>query len=70
MSLPFGNLDTTFERFLPELPEDYRELAIQFKAFCRSRKIKTPEQLMQVVMGYCGSDEVRYWFSTIFYVTD
>jgi Transposase DDE domain len=58
MSLPFGNLDTTFESFLQELPEDYRELAIQFKAFCRSRKIKTPEQLMQVVMGYCGIDEV------------
>jgi hypothetical protein len=58
MSLPFGNLETTFESCLQELPEDYRELAIQFKAFCRSRKIKTPEQLMQVVMGYCGLDEV------------
>jgi len=58
MSLPFGNSDTTFEGFLQELPENYRELAIEFKAFCRSRKIKTPEQLMQVVMGYCGIDEV------------
>jgi hypothetical protein len=58
MSLPFGNLDTTFESFLQELPENYRELALEFKAFCRSRKIKTPEQLMQVVMGYCGIDEV------------
>jgi hypothetical protein len=25
MSLPFGNVDTTFESFLQELPEDYRE---------------------------------------------
>ena len=58
MSLPFKNLDTTFESFLQELPENYRELAIEFKAFCRLRKIKTPEQLMQVVMGYCGIDEV------------
>ena len=58
MSLPFGNADTTFERFLPELPEDYRELAIEFKAFTRSRKIKTPEQLMQVVMNDCGMDAV------------
>ena len=58
MSLPFINLDTTFESFLQELPENDRELAIEFKAFCRSRKIKTPEQLMQVVMGYCGIDEV------------
>ena len=58
MSLPFGNLDTTFESFLQELPADYRELAIEFKAFTRSRKIKTPGQLMQVVMGYCGLDAV------------
>lgn len=58
MSLPFGNLDTTFESFLQELPQDYRELAIEFKAFTRSRKIKTPEQLMQVVMCYCGIDAV------------
>lgn len=33
MSLPFGNLDTTFESFLQELPENYRELAIEFKGF-------------------------------------
>ena len=58
MSLPFGTVDTTFESFLQELPEDYRELAIEFKAFTRSRKIKTPEQLMQVVMNDCGSDAV------------
>jgi hypothetical protein len=31
---------------------------LEFKAFCRSRKIKTPEQLMQVVMNYCGMDAV------------
>ena len=58
MSLPFGNPDTTFESFLQELPEDFRELAIEFKAFTRSRKIKTPEQLLQVVLNYCGIDQV------------
>ena len=58
MSLPFGHAETTFESFLQELPEDYWELAIEFKAFTRSRKIKTPAQLMQVVMCYCGLDEV------------
>ncbi len=52
MSLPFGTVDTSFESFLHELPEDYQELALKFKAFCRSRKIKTPERLMQVVMCY------------------
>lgn len=56
MSLPFGNPDTTFDSFLQELPADYRELAIEFKAFTRSRKIKTPAQLLQVVMSYCGLD--------------
>jgi hypothetical protein len=33
-------------------------LAFEFKAFARSRKIKTPAQLLQVVMSYCGVDEV------------
>jgi hypothetical protein len=58
MSLPFGHPDTTFESFLQELPADYWELAIEFKAFSRSRKIKTPAQLLQVVMSYCGLDAV------------
>lgn len=58
MNLPLNNFDTTFESFLQELPEDYRELAIEFKAFCRSRKIKTPDQLMRVVLCYCGIDQV------------
>ena len=43
---------------MQELPADFRELAIEFKAFTRSRKIKTPEQLLQVVLNYCGIDRV------------
>ncbi len=58
MSLPFGNPDTTFDQFLQELPTNYHELAFEFKAFSRARKIKSPAQLMQVVMSYCGIDEV------------
>ena len=58
MSLPLPNSDTAFENFLQELPEDYWDLAIEFKAFSRGRKIKDPGQLMQVVMGYCGLDQV------------
>lgn len=58
MNLPFGNLDTTFESFLQELPADYAGLAREFKAFARSRKIKSPAQLLQVVMSYCGLDAV------------
>jgi hypothetical protein len=40
------------------MPEDFQDLAIEFKAFARSRKIKIPEQLMQVAMNYCGIDAV------------
>lgn len=58
MNLPFGNPDTTFESFLQELPADYADLAREFKAFARSRKIKSPAQLLQVVMSYCGLDAV------------
>ncbi len=60
MNLPLNNFDTTFEGFLQELPEDYRELAIECKAFCRSRKIKTPDQLMRVVLCYCGVDQEKW----------
>ena len=59
MNLPFGHVDTTLERFLQELPADFRELAIEFKAFSRRRTIKTPEQVLGVVRGYGGSEQVR-----------
>jgi hypothetical protein len=47
-----------FERFLQELPENYDQLAWEFKAFCRACKIKTPADLLRVVMSYCGLDQV------------
>jgi hypothetical protein len=57
MHLPSTTTATTFERFLQELPEDYWALAIEFRAFSRARKIKTPAQLLQVVLCYCGLDQ-------------
>jgi hypothetical protein len=57
MNLPSTNTDSAFERFLQELPEDYWDLAIEFRAFSRARKIKTPAQLLQVVLCYCGLDQ-------------
>ena len=45
-----------FEEFIQELPSDYRELAYGFKAFTRARKIRSPLQLLQLVMLYCGLD--------------
>ena len=49
-------LDTRFEEFLQALPADYHEQAYAFKAFERARKIKSPLQLLELVMLYCGLD--------------
>lgn len=56
--LPVAVEEIAFESFLKELPSDYHDLAYEFKAFTRSRKIKSPLQLLQVVMMYCGLDHV------------
>ena len=58
MAIPTKPEDIAFEEFLKELPADYYEMAYEFNAFTRSRKIKTPAQLLQVVMLYCGLDHV------------
>ena len=58
MVLPPQDPEISFGGFLKELPEDYHELAYEFKAFARARKIKSPAQLMQVVMQYSGIDLV------------
>jgi hypothetical protein len=50
------NINTAFEEFLQELPADYQEMAYEFKAFCRARKIKSVFQLLQLVMLYSGLD--------------
>jgi len=36
--------------------EGYEAMAWEFRAFARGRKIKSPLQLLQVVMLYCGVD--------------
>ena len=58
MLIPPKSQDISFEEFLKVLPTDYHEMAYEFKAFTRSRKIKSPAQLLQVVMIYCGLDNV------------
>ena len=49
--------EVAFEEFLKELPADYAEQAREFKAFTRSRKVRTPADLLQLVMLYCGLDQ-------------
>ena len=50
------SLDNRFETFVQALPADYVAQAYEFKAFERARKIKSPQQLLQLVMLYCGLD--------------
>src|SRR5258706_10556866 len=49
--------DTTFEELLQELPPGLEELARENNAFTRSRKIKDAEELLRVVLLYCGLDK-------------
>lgn len=49
-------IDTLFEDFVQELPDNYQQMAYDFKAFARARKIKSVFQLLQLVMLYCGLD--------------
>jgi hypothetical protein len=54
MQLPTQDLDTLFESAMQGLSPDVLEKAREFKALIRSRKIKTPLQLLRVVLLYCG----------------
>ena len=57
MSIPVSfSAEASFENFLKEIPNDFHDMAREFKAFVRARKIKSPEELLQVVMEYCAMD--------------
>ncbi|MFZ2450731.1 MAG: hypothetical protein WAW36_09460, partial [Methylovulum miyakonense] len=58
MVVPSISQDIRFEEFMNELPADYHEMAYEFQAFTRGRKIKTPARLLQVVRLYCGLGNV------------
>jgi hypothetical protein len=42
---------------LQDLPLETAQLAREFKAFVRAKKVKTPEQLLRLVLLYCGLDK-------------
>jgi hypothetical protein len=48
--------DSTFAELLQDLPSELLEMAREFKAFSRERKIKTPAQLFRAVMLFAGLD--------------
>jgi len=57
MQLPPTDPETLFEELLQDLPPETVPMAREFKAFARARKIQTPEQLLRVVLLYCGVDK-------------
>jgi hypothetical protein len=57
MQLPPPDPDTLFEELLQDLPPETAQMAWEFKAFTRARKINTPEQLLRVVLLSCGLDK-------------
>ena len=57
MQLPLPDPDTLFEELLQDLPPETVQMAREFKAFVRPKKVKTPEQLLRVVFLYCGLDK-------------
>jgi Transposase DDE domain len=57
MQLPLTDPDTLFEDLLQDLPPTTMQMACDFKAFVRAKKVKTPEQLLRLVFLYCGLDQ-------------
>ena len=57
MQLPLTDADTLFEELLQDLPTQTVPMAREFKAFVRAKKVKTPAQLLRLVLLYCGLDK-------------
>ena len=57
MQSPLTDADTLFEELLQDLPPETVPLARAFQAFVRAKKVKTPEQLLRLVLLYCGLDK-------------
>jgi hypothetical protein len=57
MQLPPNKSDNLFEKLLQDLPADLIASARQFKAFTRSRKLKTPADVLRAVLLYSGLDQ-------------
>ncbi len=57
MPLPLHDPDTLFAELLQDLPPEVADLAREHKAFVRAKKVKTPEELLRLVLLYCGLDQ-------------
>ena len=57
MQLPLTDPETLFEELLQDLPPATMQMARDFKACVRPKKIKTPEPLWRLVFLSCGLDQ-------------
>ena len=57
MQLPLTDPETLFEELLHDLPPTTMQMARDCKALVRTRKVKTPDQLLRLVFLYCGLDQ-------------
>ena len=57
MQSPLTDADTLFEELLQDLPAQTVSMAREFKAFVRAKQVKTPAQLLRLVLLYCGLDK-------------
>ena len=59
MPQPPQDVDTVFEDLRQDLPSETVQMAREFNAFSRARKVKTPVQLLRLVRLYGGLDQSR-----------
>jgi hypothetical protein len=57
MQLPLTDAETLFAELVQDLPPETEQMARDFKAFVRAKKVKTPTQLLRMVFLYCGLDK-------------
>lgn len=55
--MPQRVIDSEFKELLQAINIDYQGLAKEHKAFERARQIKSADELMRMVLLYCGADE-------------
>ena len=50
MQLPLTDADTLFAELLQDLPPETAQMARDFQACVRAKKVKTPTQLLRMVL--------------------
>ena len=55
--LPPTSQEEQFEELLQDMSPEVERMAKEFKVFTRSRKIKNPQDLLRIVLLYCGLDQ-------------